>query len=99
MDFIGSLYFTLNMHLFCGLAVDEIKLYYSSPRFFVDFKIKGLPFLKRYEICSKLAINAPETSFLESIVNFKHITHFSSGFIFQFEQVNVSWVGEQKDSL
>ena len=55
---------------------------------------------KRCEICSKLTIKTPESRqcgrgvvLVFFIVNFQHITPFSSVSFVDFEQVNFSWVG------
>ena len=49
---------------------------------------------KSFEICSKLTKNIP-VRFDVFIVNFEHITSFSSDFIVYFEPVNVFWVGAE----
>ena len=61
------------------------------------FKVKNRSIRKRCEICLKLATKTPEQRQWRHsvffIVNFGHISvPFSSVFIVDFEQVNVSWV-------
>ena len=66
------------------------------------FKVNNRNSRKRYEIYSKLTIKTTERRYWRRsgvLINFEHISHVSSVFIVDFEQVNVSWVGAGKKLL
>ena len=57
-------------------------------------KVKNRNTRKRCEICLKVAMKIPERQ--NTRMTFEHISHLFLVSIFDFEQVNISWVASEK---
>ena len=73
-----------------------LKILFSNPAGYYMFKVNNRSTRAKCEICPKLTIKTPERHHWRRsgvfIVNFEHISLFSSVFIVDFEQVNAGWV-------
>ena len=89
--------------LFVYISIFPYRCCSSSPVSIYLFKVNNRNTTKKCEICSKLTIKRPQQCLWRRsgvfIISFEktYFTVFSSVFVVDFEQVNVSWYSTRKD--